>query len=201
MSTKPTHPTAVKLINTVSAMLDSANPNEIYVDDVLRLSGVSRGSLYHHFGDYPSLVHATLIQRFAGNVDRDSAAMRAMAETSTSKSDYWMRIRALSAETQIRGRASARAERARVINLALTDAKFGRALAVEQDRLTNTMADAIGVAQDNGWVESTLSPRAIAVFLQAYSLGRAVDDVASTRLPNEEWVSLIETVISALEQR
>ena len=199
--TERVHPTAVTLLDTVSAMLDTVNPNEIYVDDVLRVSGVSRGSLYHHFGDYPSLIHATLIRRFAGNVDRDSAAMRAVAETAASKNDYWIRIRTLSAETQIRGRASARAERARVISLALTDEKFGRALAVEQDRLTNTMADAIAVAQDKGWVTSTLSPRAIAVFLQAYSLGRAVDDVAGAHLPNEEWVSLIETVISALEQR
>ena len=201
MDRKRVHPTALLLMDTVSHMLDTGNPNEIYVDDVLRVSGVSRGSLYHHFGDYPSLIHATLIRRFAGNVDRDSAAMRSVAETATSQSDYWMRIRTLSAETQTQPRSSARAERARVISLAMTDDTFGRALAVEQDRLTTAMAEAIAVAQDKGWVTTRVSARAIAVFLQAYYLGRAVDDVAGTHVPNEEWVSLIETVISALEQR
>ena len=38
------HPTAQKLIETVSSMLDGENPNDILVDEVLKISGVSRGS-------------------------------------------------------------------------------------------------------------------------------------------------------------
>ena len=44
------HPTAEKLIDTVSEMLDGEHPHAILVDDVLSASGVSRGALYHHFG-------------------------------------------------------------------------------------------------------------------------------------------------------
>ena len=195
-----THPTAVKLLDTVSAMLDGENPNEIFVDDVLLVSGVSRGSLYHHFGDYPSLVRATLLRRFSANVDADSQAMMAIAERATSKDDYWNRIRTLSAATQVPERAPVRAERARLISLAPSDAEFARALAAEQDRLTNSMGEAVAVAQRKGWVNVNLDPRAIATFLQAYSLGRAVDDVSEKRLDNQAWLSVIDTVIASLKQ-
>ena len=194
------HPTAVKLLDTVSAMLDGANPNDIFVDDVLHVSGVSRGSLYHHFGDYPSLVHATLIRRFASNVDADGKAMMHVAQMAESKSDYWQRIRQLSALTQVPERAPIRAERARLISLARSDAKLAEQLGVEQDRLTHAMGDAISLAQEKGWVNPQLNPRAVAVFLQAYSLGRAVDDVASESLPNADWLAVIDTVIGALEK-
>ena len=192
------HPTAVKLLDTVSAMLDGTNPNEIFVDDVLRKSGVSRGSLYHHFGDYPSLIHAALLRRFATNVSNDSAAMMEIAESASSKSDYWERIGRLSAMTQVPERAAVRAERARLISLARSDDDFAKALALEQDRLTHAMGEAIAIAQRKGWVKESLDPRAVAVFLQAYSLGRAVDDVAGERLPNSSWLAVIDTVIASL---
>lgn len=192
------HPTAVKLLDTVSVMLDGENPNEIFVDDVLRKSGVSRGSLYHHFGDYPSLIHAALLRRFALNVVNDAAAMMQIVESATSKDDYWERIRRLSAMTQVPERAPVRAERARLISLARSDKAFASALAREQDQLTQSMGEAVALAQHKGWVKAGLDPRAVAVFLQAYSLGRAVDDVAGERLPNSAWVSMVDTVLASL---
>lgn len=193
------HPTALKLLDTVSAMLDSDNPHDILVDEVLRISGVSRGSLYHHFGDFPGLVQATLLRRFSVNVALDGRAMLEVAERATSERDYWDRIRHLSSMTQVPERAPVRAERARLISLATSDEDFGRALAREQERVTSAMTDAISQAQQKGWVKPDLNPRAIAVFLQAYSLGRAVDDIAESHVPNEDWIFLVDTVINSLK--
>lgn len=193
------HPTATRLMDTVSTMLDSTNPHDIIVDDVLKHSGVSRSSLYHHFGDFSGLIQATLLRRFSQNVAADSQAMMSVAESSQTKEDYWIRIRELSAFTQLPSRARIRAERARIISTASSDPDFQRALSKEQDSLTHAMAEAIEVAQNNGWVTKELSPQAISVFLQAYSLGRAVDDIAGDRLPNEEWIQLVERVLATFE--
>ena len=195
------HPTAERLVQTVSDMLDSENPHEILVDEVLRISGVQRGSLYHFFGDFPSLVRATLLHRFSQNVSADGAAMLQVAEGASSKEDYWNKIRALSALTQVPERAATRAERARLVSLVSSDADFAASLALEQQRVTDTMAKAISTAQDKGWVDPQLSPHAIAVFLQAYSLGRVVDDVSAVHLNNEDWQRIIETAIGSFEAR
>lgn len=192
------HPTAQQLMDTVSAMLDGNNPHDILVDEVLRVSGVSRGSLYHHFGDFPGLINATLLHRFSLNVKADAEAMLAVAQAATSKENYWERIRQLSAMTQVPERAPVRAERARIISMAASDESFGKALSVEQDRLTSAMSNSISVAQDKGWVNPHLSAHAIAVFLQAYSLGRSVDDISNAQMDNAEWVALIELILQPL---
>lgn len=185
-------------MDTVSTMLDSDNPHDILVDEVLRISGVSRGSLYHHFGDFPGLVHETLLRRFSQNVEADTRAMWNIAEHAESQESYWNKIRQLSAVTQVPERAPIRAERARLVSLASSDEKFGQALAREQESLTQGMSDAIALAQSKGWVKAELSPRAIAIFLQAYSLGRAVDDIAEEHVPNKDWLYLIDAVLVGL---
>lgn len=186
-------------MDTVSLMLDGDRAHQIRVDDVLATSGLSRSSVYHHFGDYQGLIEATLLSRFSANVDADAKAMSQVAQESTSKDEYWKQIRKLSALTQTPQRAPVRAERARIIALAATNERFRKSLQVKQDRLTDSMAASIAIAQSKGWVTTELSAKAISVFLQAYSLGRAVDDVAGKNLENDEWLSLIEKVISSLE--
>lgn len=193
------HRTAELLIATVAELLDGVRPHEILIDDVLASSGVSRSSLYHHFGDHQGLIEATLLRRFAVNVDIDARAMSQVVDEANDKADYWMRLRKLSAATQTPQRSTIRAERARILALASSNARFGKALSVEQDRLTDAMSAAISRAQEKGWVTQEHNARAIAVFLQAYSLGRAVDDIANNHVDNAEWVSLIEKVISQLE--
>lgn len=197
--TDKVHPTAEKLMQTVSAMLDSEHPHEILVDEVLRVSGVNRGSLYHFFGDFPSLVRTTLLRRFSANVAADGEAMRAVAHTASSKEEYWAKIVELSALTQVAHRAPMRLERARLISLATSDDEFAQALASEQQRVTDALAEAITIAQERGWVDAQLNPQAIAVFLQAYSLGRSVDDVAERNISNDDWQQVVVRAISSFK--
>lgn len=185
-------------MSTVSTMLDGEHPHSILVDDVLAASGVSRGALYHHFGDFPALIEATLLRRFSTNVDLDTAAIRSATLESKTADEYWSRIRALSAATQLPTRAPMRAERARILALAATNERFGQVLSAEQDRLTGDMVDAIQQAQIRGWIRQDLDPRAIAVLLQSYSLGRIVDDIAEAQVGQDQWVAVIDTVLSSL---
>lgn len=193
------HPTAQKLVETVSTMLEGTQPHSILVDDVLKTSGVSRGALYHHFGDFPALIEHTLLRRFSANIDQDTEAIREATFGSANADEYWQRIRALSAATQLPSRAPMRAERARIMALAATNERFGAGLATEQQRLTQEMAEAITHAQSQGWVTSDLDATSISVLLQAYSLGRIVDDITPTHMNNDQWVKVIDAVLSALQ--
>jgi len=192
------HPTAARLIQTTSEMLDGSNPQHIRIDDVLAVSGVAKGSLYHHFGDFPALLEATLVYRFGKFVDETIAIMDNYARAPASKEEFWERMHEVTLLTQDPERAHRRAERARAIGMAASSERFSKALAVEQDRLTETLATLVRDSQAKGWVNSALDPMAIAVFLQAYTLGRAVDDIASTPVDPEAWNSLIRAVVAPL---
>ena len=52
----PFHPTKRLLVETVAKLLDSKKQNEISTDEVLDLSGVSKGSMYNHFMDIKEFI-------------------------------------------------------------------------------------------------------------------------------------------------
>jgi AcrR family transcriptional regulator len=186
------------LINTVSEMLDGDHPQNILVEDVLAASGVARGSLYHHFGDFPALIEATLVRRFSAGVDFTNAVIADIVASSTSAAEFFTRMYEMSIDTQDPQRAHRRAERARELGVANSNQRFRDQLSVEQERLTNTLRDAVVMAQEKEWIRNDLDSRAIAVFLQAYTLGRAVDDVAVTKVDPEAWNKLIRAVTEPL---
>lgn len=198
MLTDSLHPTQVRLIDTVSTMLDSNTPFDILIEKVLAESGVSRGSLYYHFGDFPALIEQTLIIRFSRGVDETTSMIRASVEEATSADDFWDRMRALNEFAQNPELAPRRAERARVLGMAGGNERFADLLALEQDRLNAEMTQVIAEAQSKGWVRQGVSPHAVALFLQAYTLGRALDDVADDKVVPDEWAALIMLVTSAL---
>ena len=55
------HPTKAVLVRTVVELLDTQMPSEIHADNVLEISGISKGSLYHHFEDLGELVETAQV--------------------------------------------------------------------------------------------------------------------------------------------
>ena len=59
------HPTKRLLVETAVKMLDSKSPAEILAEEVLETSGVSKGSMYHHFEDLQELVEVAQVYRYS----------------------------------------------------------------------------------------------------------------------------------------
>ena len=72
------HPTKALLISTTVTLLESKLPGEIAVDEILDASGISKGSLYHHFEDLGELLEAAQVEIYAAWVDRSVEALIAM---------------------------------------------------------------------------------------------------------------------------
>ena len=73
---------------------------------------------------------------------------------------------------------------------------LSEALGVEQKRLTDALADLVRDTQDKGWVRPELDPASVAVFVQAYTLGKAVDDITPNPVDPDAWDRLVNTVIA-----
>jgi AcrR family transcriptional regulator len=65
----PIHPTKLKLIETVSELLENNNEEEIISNKVLETSGISKGSLYHHFENFRDLLEDAHIVQFQRSLD------------------------------------------------------------------------------------------------------------------------------------
>lgn len=197
----PPHPTRLKLINTTVTLLDTMRPNEITVEMILQQSGISKGSLYHHFEDAEELFEAAEIARFIKSVDEAVAKLETAIKQATTAEELAETIRQSTRSTQRPGLASLRLERARTLGRTLGNERFRKALGREQQRATYAIADIIQEAKAKGLVKKSVDPQVFAVFIQAYSLGRAVDDITYDPISEKDWNELInEIVISHLIQ-
>ena len=189
------HPTRERLITTMVGLLDGEDPEHITADQVLTLSHISKGSLYHHFADFEELLEAALIRRFSQNVDLSVDALLNIVSNSNTREEFVSQLGALTADQQNPNRSRFRLERARAAGLTFSSPRFRDELGVEQQRLTDAFADVVAEAQNRGWIEPALDARAVAVFIQAFTLGRVVDDIAPEKVDPDAWIRLIMRVV------
>ena len=195
-TTNPNHPTRESLIDTAVALLDGKCPDEITVEDILTVSGISTGSLYHHFGDLHNLVESAMIVRFSRGVDWSIDAIGNALRDSKDSRDFAARLHQITLDTQSPERSDIRAERIRAIAFATTSDRFRAALAPEQQRLTDGIAEVWQLCQERGLMTTNIDPRAGSLFIQAYTLGLILNEVSTDPVPFETWVALIDTVAS-----
>lgn len=190
------HTTRAALIEDVARRLETQQPDEILVDSVLQSTGVSRGSLYHHFENFDHLIETSLAVRYARNVDQTIEAMRSLLERDLSKNEFMAHLDAMNRWMQTAERRRFRLERARILAAAEGKPRFERVIGRESSRLTSAVADLVKAAMDRGIFQRTNDPHAVAVLVQAYTLGRIVDDFNSDNpVSNEAWVDLIGRIL------
>lgn len=192
---KTSHPTRDRLIDTMVKLLDGSDPEHITADQVLTASGVSKGSLYHHFQDFEDLLEAALIARFSVNVDATIDGLAQILATVESREGILAALREINTFNQAQERASFRLERARAAGLTYSSPRFRIALGAEQQRLTAAFTDVFVEAQNKGWMSTSVDAQAAAVFVQAYTVGRIVDDISPEKVDPEAWVNLVMDVV------
>lgn len=195
MSKATMHPTREKLLMTMVEMLDGPDPEHITVEDVLNASGVSRGSLYHHFEDFEELYETGLAYRITQWVNESASAMEHVFNSATSREDVRAGVHAVTAASQGPERRLNRLERARAFGLAGFNPRFQAVLGEEQARMTEVLTRLIAGAQEKGWISPTIDPMASAVFIQAYTIGRVVDDISTVKVDPEKWESLVNEIV------
>jgi len=183
------------LISACDRLLRAHPPSEITTAMLLAEADVARGTLYHHFKSASALVESALLEAFSKHVDANITALRALAEHSQDQAEFAEGLRQVTKISQSAARKDTRFARTRLIAYSETSASLRKMLAREQERLTTAIEAIVVTSQKKGWVKRSIKPRAAAVLIQAYTLGKIVDDVAETRMPEADWNALIDEVV------
>lgn len=189
------HPTKTKLIDTTAALLKTMPRSEISTDLILHTSGISKGSLYHHFEDLDELIETAMLVRYTDWVDSSIDLIMEIIARSKTPADIYKNLTELTKFTQDPNRRSERIYRAEILGIADGSPRFAQRLAEEQQRLTNALVDIIRDTQESGYFRKELDPHAIAVLIQAYTLGKVIDDYSVTPVNPDAWNELINTII------
>lgn len=185
------HPTKKALIEATRELLDSHARKEISSEQILTKSGISKGSLYHHFEDLEELVEAAMLLRYTEWVDASIEAITQVLQAVKSPDDVYNRLVLITEQTQDPKRRSDRIYRAEVLGAAASSPRFAKNLGAEQQRLTDALADLVRETQEKGFFHKEIDPHALAVFIQAYTFGKVVDDFSENPMIADNWNAII----------
>lgn len=189
------HPTKTLLIETAVTLMDNQLPHEIAVDEILEKSGISKGSLYHHFEDLAELLEAAQVARYADWVDRSIELIVTIISKAKSKEEVFQGVKKMTVLTQSSDFKNFRYERARTIGNSQGHERFQKLLAIEQERLTSGLTDIFREVIEKGWFDKNLNPHVAAVFIQSYTLGKIVDDVVTNPADQMAWNEFIDQMV------
>jgi AcrR family transcriptional regulator len=189
------HPTKAKLIEATTVLLKSHKSSELSVDMVLSESNISKGSLYHHFEDLEDLIEIALLARYAKWVDINVVTMSSILVNARSSKDIYLGLVKVTERSQDRNLSKERFFRAEVLAKTNSSPRFAKKLQDLQQQLTGSLTDLIREAQEKNYYDKSNDPKAVAVFIQAYTLGKIVDDMSSSQVNQENYNSLINKII------
>jgi AcrR family transcriptional regulator len=183
--------TRLNLIQATSDLMDLHAIEDISASMVLERAGASKSSMYHFFEDFSDLLEETYVVRFGENVKESIAVIEKIVSKSTTKEEFFVALDRLTASTQARENASLRFKRARKLARSERHEKFRNSLGALQQQLTDSLTSAFEQAQEKGFLNKNFEARTGAVFIQAYTLGRIVDDITENHMNDADWEKLI----------
>lgn len=188
-------PTKEKLLQTALNLLETHFPEDITGEMLLEHSGVSRGSLYHHFVDVSDLLELALVRKFSAQVDANIEALSHMMAMNQSADEMYHSLCDITEVTQSPENRRSRFVRARLIGFAEDNDRLLQRLGAEQKRLTDALTGLFATAQERGWMNNAFEPKTAALFVQAYTLGHVIDDISIDHVDQDSWNELIKRVI------
>ena len=187
--------TRQRLIEATSELMDEVSLEEISAALVLERTGASKSSMYHFFEDFSELLEETFLVRFAASVEASGRAIKDVIKSSTTQEGFFNALEAVTKSSQARQSSAIRFQRARMLARCERNDRFRKSLGEIQENLTDFLAEAFEMAQQKGFVNHDFEPRTGAVFIQAYTLGKVVDDITQVHMDDQDWERLIGAVL------
>lgn len=184
-----------RLLNTTVDMLDELQEKDVSAAEILRRTGIARGSLYHFWDSIGELIQEAYLVRYSRYVEKSGGVIKQMLAECQTKEEFLAGLARVTELTQDPARETNRYERARILGMVEKNEDFRKALGRVQQSLTDLFTAQFTEVQNRGWFNKDFDPRAAAVLIQAYTLGRIVDDVVDNPMDALAWNALIGLIV------
>lgn len=192
-------PNLEEIIAVTTELLLQHGEGGFRIEDVIERTGVSKSSLYLHFGDRDGLVGAAYVEQFTTDTNRNiTQALLAFEDVKTQE-----QLEALLpafVQTLAHVSHTVRWNRLDVLSAVRHRPEFMSRIVEMQTRLNSALAEALLVQQKLGNVRKDLSTREMAVLIQGVSIGRIFRDLDSKmdRDDLKEWSELTLAVYKVI---
>lgn len=176
--------------------LSQSGPINFNLENVLRESGVSRGSLYHHFGSRHGLISYCQAHELKQTLKAENEGIRFLIENGQNGRQLFDAlasvIRTLGSEKNIQQRQ----QRIRSLATSTDDESLRTLLAESQITGSQFLVDSYQLAVDKGFMKPRIDLEGLVQLTQGMFLGRALVDITQDESLSH---SVNEAAIAALE--
>jgi AcrR family transcriptional regulator len=179
--------TVNQVIAEANKSIDTGGESSVRIQEISAKTGVSIGSIYHHFGDRDGLIRATYVHNFASNIQEDIARARRFMERMHSTQEIAEHYDEMLAFLVDHFKHVSADKRSNIIGNTTGRPLLRAALAEVQHGLTQQLTEVMQLLQDRGMLKPHLSPRAAAVMVLGMLHGRIVAEIDTSPVSDSEW--------------
>jgi len=192
------NPTKSLLIKTAVELIRKGSLESISSEQILRESGLSKGSLYHHFADFAELLEEAQVLIFGEDSMTMVATLHEYLVRETNGYRARERVRMMAVEQQFNlGKAAFRIHLA-VTYLASARPRMQARLAQSQELQTKLWSEIYETCLARGWSSYVMDPRSVSIIVQSILLGQILDHNAPIPTSNESRIKAIDVVFDNL---
>lgn len=187
-----------RLLRAAIRHLEEHGEADLRVTDIAQEADVAIGLIRHHFGSRDGLVATAQVRRIEGATRVDMDAARAALGSADDLATVLERVGELTRSLLERSRSEVRLSRLAAIAAGHGRPEAREAIGAVVGDLLDEFAGIVREAQDRGLARTDLDPRAIATFVQAYSLGLIVHDLDPDPADDDRVAEVIATAVRAV---
>jgi AcrR family transcriptional regulator len=186
------------IIEVAIELLDENGEQGLRIAEVQRRSGISIGSIYHHFGGRDGLIQAARARQFRASHPTHGLMIAELAESASSADEFVAGLANVIRTVHSEDRAAERFQRLVYIGSAMSRPDLLDELRAQQTELIEGAAELVQQLVDRGWVRDDVSARALVTFALALELGSVVADLDLQRIDDETWSHIVHVATSSL---
>ena len=193
-------PNIAEILVITLELLERDGESGFRLEDLMQRTGISKSSIYLHFGDRDGLLAAAFSKKFSEIVQESLSGLELLLNNVSDPRSMRDALQAATAFVTSPDRFKNRLDRAVIIAGTRGRAAFADELAKAQTALTDRMMMLLLDAQERGLVRLRHSPRTVAQMIQAVTFGRIVAELEQHPSPEsvQSWISMVTELLDNL---
>ncbi|MEY4741535.1 MAG: hypothetical protein RL672_285 [Actinomycetota bacterium] len=176
------------VVEAARRALQASGEAAVRVQEISVTTGVSIGSIYHHFGDREGLIRAAYLDQFISSVTADIERLKSWSVSVTSTAELREQYASMLEFLNNHYSELPLAERAAIVGNALARPELKEAIAEAQTRLVDGLTEVLANLREAGILKEHLVPRAAAQVILGLLHGRVIAELdADTSVSGEDW--------------
>jgi len=189
--------TVTAVLHAAIELIEEGGESAVTVRTLEQRSGVSSGSIYHHFGDRDGVIAAAQTERF-DQVMRADAAFAAHHFRSDRREDFLAGLEAMVASVFMAERRRVRRQRLTSIASAQSRPELRARLQDSFTALVDALETMFVQLRGSGAFHPDLDTRAGAVFSESIQLGLVLNEIDRRGVDAQDWSRLVRDVMVAI---